>query len=193
MPGEAPTSPTPAPQALAAVWEAHLAGEFAARSVAETLATMTEDAHVNHVPVLTGGVGRAACGDFYGRHFIPQIPPDFETVPVSRTIGAERVVDEVVLRCTHTVRMDWLLPGVEPTGKRVEVPVVLVVHIRDGKVASEHIYWDQASVLVQVGLLDAAALPVAGAEQARKALDPAAVPSNALIARGEAAGPAAGG
>jgi carboxymethylenebutenolidase len=193
MPGEAPTSPTPAQQALTAVWEAHMAGEFASRSVEATLATMTEDAHVTHVPVLTGGVGRAACGDFYGRHFIPQMPPDFELVQVSRTVGTERLIDELVVRFTHTVRMDWLLPGVAPTGKRVEMPLVAIVQIRDGKVASEHIYWDQASVLVQIGLLDAAALPVTGIEQAQQVLDPGAVPTNALIARDEVGGSAAGG
>lgn len=175
---------SPAQQAMNEVWEEHLRGEFADRSVADTLATMTEDAHVNHVPVLTGGVGRAACGDFYGRWFIGRMPPDLELAPVSRTIGADRVVDEIVLRFTHTVAMPWMLPGVPPSGRRVEVALVVIVGVEDGKVTSEHIYWDQATVLVQTGLLDAGALPVSGAESAAKVLDPAAVASNALIARG---------
>ena len=183
MSSDNPTRLTPAQQAMQAIWKEHMAGEFATKSVEETLTTMTEDAHVNHVPVLTGAVGRDACGDFYGRHFIPHIPPDFAIEPISRTIGEERLVDEFVLRFTHTIPMDWILPGIAPTGKRVEVPFVAIIHVRDGKVASEHIYWDQATVLVQVGLLDAGTLPVAGAESARKVLDPASVPSNGLIAR----------
>jgi carboxymethylenebutenolidase len=105
-----------------------------------------------------------------------------EIVPVSRTIGINRLVDESVARFTHTVRMDWLLPGVEPTGIRVEVALVVVVEFRDGKLLGERIYWDQASVLVQLGLLDALTLPVAGVESARKVLD-RTIPSNQLIRR----------
>ena len=101
-------------------------------------------------------------------------------VPVSRTIGADRLVDEMILRFTHSLRMDWLLPGLAPTGRRVEVPMVVIVHFREGKVAHEHVYWDQASVLVQLGLLDPAGLPVAGAEAAHKLLNPN-LPSNELI------------
>jgi carboxymethylenebutenolidase len=78
--------------------------------------------------------------------------------------------------------MDWMLPGIAPTGKRVEVPVVTIVQFRDGKLAHEHIYWDQASVLVQLGLLDLGTLPVVGVESARKALAPN-LPSNPLIER----------
>jgi carboxymethylenebutenolidase len=105
-------------------------------------------------------------------------------IPVSRTIGTDRLVDELVFQFTHTIEMDWMLPGIPPTGKRAEVPLVVVVHFREGKLAHEHIYWDQASVLVQLGLLDADALPVAGRESARKVLDPS-LPSNTLIVRAE--------
>jgi carboxymethylenebutenolidase len=103
-------------------------------------------------------------------------------IPISRTIGNEQVVDEMVFKFAHTIAMDWMLPGIAPTGKRVEVPLVAIVHFREGKLAHEHIYWDQASVLVQLGLLDAGSLPVAGIETARKALNPS-LPSNALIDR----------
>jgi carboxymethylenebutenolidase len=112
------------------------------------------------------------------------MPPDTEMTPVSRTVGDDQLVDEMVFKFTHTVAMDWMLPGVAPTGKRVEVPLVVIVHFRDGKLAHEHIYWDQASVLVQLGLLDASRLPVAGPETARKVLNPA-LPSNTLIRRAE--------
>jgi len=156
--------------------------EFAARDTEETLSTMVQDAYVNHIPVMTGGVGRDQLRQFYSRHFIPQMPPDTDLIPVSRTIGDDRLVDEMIFRFTHTIRMDWMLPGVAPTGKRVEVPLVVIVHFRDGKLAHEHIYWDQASVLVQLGLLEPGALPVAGVETARKVLDPN-LPSNALITR----------
>jgi carboxymethylenebutenolidase len=110
------------------------------------------------------------------------MPPDTEVTPVSRTTGADQLVDEMIFKFTHTVRMDWMLPGIPPTGKRVEVPLVAIVRFRGNKLAHEHIYWDQASVLVQLGLLDPATLPVAGIESARKVLDNN-LPSNALMQR----------
>ena len=158
--------------------------EFATHNTEDTLATMVEDAYVNHIPVLTGGVGRDELREFYSRRFIPQMPPDTEMTPISRTIGNDQLVDEMVFKFTHTIRMDWMLPGIAPTGKRVEVPLVAIVRFREGKLAHEHIYWDQASVLVQLGLLDVGTLPVAGLESARKALDPS-LPSNALIGRAD--------
>ena len=164
------------------LWEEHVRYEFTARNTEDTLATMVEDAYVNHIPVLTGGVGRDELRKFYSKHFIPQMPPDTEMIPISRTIGNNQVVDEMVFKFTHSIRMDWMLPGVARTGKRVEVPLVAIVQFRQGKLAHEHIYWDQASVLVQLGLLDAATLPVAGIETARKALD-ASLPTNTLIDR----------
>ncbi len=180
----ADTSLTPAQARLRDLWEAHVRYEFATRNTEDTLATMVDDAYVNHVPVLTGGVGRDALREFYSRRFIPQMPPDTEMTPISRTIGVDQVVDEMVFTFTHTIRMDWMLPGLAPTGKRVEIALVAIVRFRDGKLAHEHIYWDQASVLVQLGVLDPATLPVAGRETARKALD-ARLPSNALIERAD--------
>jgi carboxymethylenebutenolidase len=173
---------TPAQQTLNDLWEEHLRDEFATRDTNATLETMVADAYVNHIPVLTGGVGHAQLREFYSRHFIPKMPPDTEIVPISRTIGAERLVDEMIFSFTHTVEMDWMLPGIAPTGRRVECPLVVIVHFRDGKLANEHIYWDQASVLVQLGLLDAEKLPVAGLETAKKLADPS-LPSNHLIER----------
>ena len=143
---------------------------------------MVPDAYVNHVPVLTGGVGRDQVKDFYADHFIPHMPADVEVVPVSRTIGSDRLVDEMILRFTHSIEMDWMLPGIAPTGKRVECATVAVITFRDGKMLSEHIYWDQASVLVQLGLLDPSTLPVAGVATARKVAD-RTLPSNQLMAR----------
>ena len=177
------------PEFLNNLWEEHMRHEFATRNTEDTLATMVDDAYVNHIPVLTGGVGKDALREFYSKRFIPQMPPDTEVTPVSRTIGTDQLVDEMVFKFTHTVRMDWMLPGIPPTGKRVEVPLVAIVRFRDGKLAHEHIYWDQASVLVQLGLLDPAALPVAGIESARKVVDNS-IPSNALMQRAGPLGPA---
>ena len=180
------TTLTPAQRAMSDLWDEHMRCEFESRSVEDTLRTMVADRpYVNHVPVLTGGVGLEEVRRFYSERFIPQQPPDSEIVPVSRTVGNDRVVDELIMGFTHTVRMDWMLPGVPPTGRRVEIPIVVVVAFRDGKIASEHIYWDQASVLAQVGLIDPERLPVSGAEAARKVLDPASVPSNGLIERAD--------
>ena len=176
---------SPRQRALRDTWEAHMKGEFADKDVDETMRTMVEPAHVNHVPTMTGGTGFEAIRAFYGAHFIPRMPADTKVTPVSRTIGETQIVDEMIFSFTHTVQMDWMLPGVAPTGRRVEVPLVAIIGFKDGKVQHEHIYWDQASVLVQLGMLDAKALPVAGAETARKVLDPG-LPSNALIERGRA-------
>jgi len=173
---------TPGQQILNDLWEEHLRDEFTTQDTKATLETMVPDAYVNHIPVLTGGVGHEQLREFYSRHFIPKMPADTEIVPVSRTIGAERLVVEMIFRFTHTIEMDWMLPGIAPTGKRVECPLVVIVHFRDGKLSNEHIYWDQASVLVQLGLLDAANLPVAGLETAKKLADPS-LPSNHLIER----------
>ena len=176
------TNLTAAHETLGRLWEDHVRYEFSTRNTEDTLATMVEDAYVNHIPVLTGGVGRDELREFYSNRFIPQMPPDTEMTPVSRTIGEDQLVDEMVFKFTHTIRMDWMLPGVAPTGKHVEVPLVAIVRFRECKLAHEHIYWDQASVLVQIGLIDPAKLPVAGVESARKVLDPA-LPANELMKR----------
>jgi carboxymethylenebutenolidase len=145
------------------------------------------DAYVNHVPVLTGGVGRDQLKEFYSKHFIPKMPSDTEIVPISRTIGSDRLVDEMIVRFTHSIEIDYMLPGIAPTGKRVECATVAIVQFRDVKLYNEHIYWDQASVLVQLGLLDPSTLPVAGVETARKVADPS-LPSNQLMQRAETGG-----
>ena len=168
--------------ALGALFDAHVRAEFVDRDVEATMATMTERPYVNHVPVMTGGLGREAVRRFYAEHFVGKWPADTQVRPVSRTAGQGRVVDELLISFTHDVEMPAILPGVPPTGRRVELPFVVVVGTEGGKVAYEHIYWDQAGLLVQVGLLDPAGLPVVGAEAARKLLDPA-LPSNTLIRR----------
>ena len=159
----------PSPE-LARLWEEHTGHEFVTRDVEATLDTMVEDAYVYHIPVMTGGTGKSALRAFYSRDFIPNMPPDTTLTPVSRTIGQDQLVDEMIFSFTHSQEMPWMLPGVAPTNRRVEVPLVAIVKFRDGKLAHEHIYWDQASVLRQIGLLPDAGLPVCGAETATKVL-----------------------
>jgi len=165
------------------MWERHMAAEFKEKSIDATMVTMTSDPVVNHVAVMTGGVGGGAVRQFYSTYFIPAHPPDTEIVPVARTVGEDRLVDELIHKFTHTVEMPWMLPGIQPTGKRVEVAVVVVVEFKDGKIAGERIYWDQASVLVQVGLIDKEKLPASGIEASRKVIHPSNEPSNNLINR----------
>ena len=172
---------------LVALWEAHTRYEFETRDVDATMATMVAQPYVNHVPTMTGGVGHDQLKRFYKHHFIDGNPPDMALRPVSRTVGADQVVDEMLLSFTHTTEIDWMLPGVAPTGRRVEIPLVAIVRFEGDKLAHEHIYWDQASVLVQIGKLDPAGLPVAGAETARKVADKT-LPSNALMRRWESSG-----
>lgn len=160
---------------LSELWEEHTAHEFNTRDTDATLKTMVDDAYVNHVPVMTGGYGKAELAAFYSKDFIPAMPPDTKLESVSRTIGTDQLVDEIIFSFTHTQEMPWMLPGVAPTNKFVEVPLVVVVRFRDGKLAHEHIYWDQASVLKQIGLITDASLPVFGAETAKKVLAGATV------------------
>ena len=165
---------------LAALWDAHCRCEFETRDVDATMATMVAEPYVNHIPTMTGGVGFDALHDFYANHFVGVNPPDLELAPVSRTVGESSVVDEFILRFTHTTVMDWMLPGIEPTGRAVEIPMVAIVQFEGEKLVHEHIYWDQASVLLQLGLLDAECLPIAGAATAHKVLD-VSLPSNTLM------------
>jgi carboxymethylenebutenolidase len=169
-------------QKLSDLWDEHVRAEFSAHAPDEAITTMVANPLVNQVSVLIGGNGREEVYEFYSKYFLSQIPPDMEMIPVSRTVGQDRVVDEMVARFTHTIPMDWLLPGIPPTGKRLEVGLVVVVQFEGDKLSHEHLYWDQASVLVQLGLLERADLPVVGSEGARSILD-RSIPLNALIHR----------
>jgi carboxymethylenebutenolidase len=157
---------------MIAKWDEHISFEFSSRDVSSTIETMVEDAYVNHVPVMTGGYGHDALRRFYAEDFIPLMPADTSIQLVSRTLGKDQLVDEMIFSFTHTEEMPWMLPGVRPTHRHVDIPLVVVVGFREGKLAHERIYWDQASVLRQIGLLTDASLPVFGAETAKKLLDP---------------------
>lgn len=159
-------------QAMIDAFQKHVGAELAG-DLDTTMATMADDPHLNHVPTMAGGVGHDGVRSFYRDHLVGKFfPPDVQMTTVSRTVGEDRIVEEVYISFTHTAPIDWLLPGVAPTGKPVEMAVAVVVGFRDGKITHEHIYWDQAGVLVQIGLLDPKGLPVTGAESARKVLDP---------------------
>ncbi|MGH3968209.1 MAG: nuclear transport factor 2 family protein [Mycobacterium sp.] len=165
---------------LSGIFDEHVAEEFVAKDVAATMATMVAEPNVNHVPTMMGGIGRAALTDFYANYFIGHWPEDTTITPVCRTVGVDRVVDEMIMSFTHDIPMPAFLPNVAPTGRPVTLPVVVVMGIENGKVAYERIYWDQASLLAQIGLLDENELPITGAVQARKVLD-RELPANTLL------------
>ncbi len=163
-----------------ALFDAHTRAEFQTRDLEGTMATMVEAPIVLHVPTATGGVGYDGVRQFYGQHFIGKWPQDLAIRSISRTVGQGRIVDELVLSFTHDVEMDAIAPGVAPTGRPVELAFVVIVGVEHDKIAYEHIYWDQASLLVQLGLIDSGTLPVLGVEQTRALLD-TTVPRNRLI------------
>jgi carboxymethylenebutenolidase len=159
-------------KAMLDLFDKHVNAELAG-NLDVTMATMSDTPHLNHVPTMAGGVGRDGVHAFYRDHLVGKFfPPDVKMTSVSRTVGETGIVDEVVISFTHTTAIDWLLPGVAPTGKPVEMAVAVIVGVKDGKITHEHIYWDQASVLVQIGLLDPKGLPVAGVDVARKVANP---------------------
>jgi carboxymethylenebutenolidase len=147
------------------VWDAHTAAEFVTSDVEATMATMTDNPTVLHVSTSVGARGREAVRRFYSEHFIGHQASDMRLDLTSRTATAERLVDEMTFSFTHDVEIPWILPGVPPTGRSVTVPIVAVITFVDGLVDSEHVYWDQATVLAQIGLLDPTGLPVTGAGQ----------------------------
>jgi carboxymethylenebutenolidase len=160
------------PQAMIDLFEKHVSAELAG-DLDTTMATMSDNPHLHNVPTMAGGVGRDGVRTFYRDHLVGKFfPPDVKMTSVSRTVGENQVIEELIIAFTHTTVIDWLLPGVAPTGKPVEIAFCVVVGFEDGKISHEHIYWDQAGVLAQVGLLDPAGLPVSGAESARRVLDP---------------------
>jgi len=159
-------------QQMVAVFEKHVGAELAG-DLDATMATMSDNPHLNHVPTMAGGVGQSGVRNFYRDHLVGKFfPQDVKMVSVSRTVGQDQVVDELFISFTHTTVIDWLLPGVAPTGKAVEMAVAVIVGFQGDKISHEHIYWDQAGVLVQIGLINPAGLPVTGAESARKVLNP---------------------
>ncbi|KAH8656547.1 LEA domain protein [Tricladium varicosporioides] len=187
---------------LEAIWNEHTAFEFGDRSVARTMETMVAEPYVNHIPTMTGGIGRERLTNFYRHHFIFNNPEDTDLELISRVVGIDRVVDEFVFSFTHTKIIDWILPGIPPTGKHVRVPFTSVVNIRGDRLYHEHIAWDQASVLVQLGLMPeylpfpyalpdgtkpAAGkkfeyrVPAAGSETANKILDKNSEDSNKMF------------
>ncbi|EHA19891.1 hypothetical protein ASPNIDRAFT_179656 [Aspergillus niger ATCC 1015] len=190
---------------LEVIWEEHTYFEFDNRSVEQTMATMVQERYVNHIPTMTGGIGRDELTRFYRDHFIFNNPPDTKNELISRTIGIDRVVDKFIMTFTHDSEVDWLIPGIPPTGRKLEIPFMAVVNIRGDRLYHEHITWYQATVLKQLGLMPEflpfpypltggkrpahgrsfeVRAPVAGAETAAKMRHKSSVPSNQLFEGG---------
>jgi carboxymethylenebutenolidase len=165
---------------LAGLFAEHLHLEFVEKDAHATMKTMVDEPYVNHIPTRTGGVGHDLLKRFYKYHFIPTQPDNRQNTLISETVGADTVVLEILVRFTHDKKMDHMIPGVEPTGKRVELPVVVVASFRGDKLYNEHIYWDQASLLTQIGALEQGDLPISGAVAAHK-LEDMSLPSNELM------------
>jgi carboxymethylenebutenolidase len=147
-------------QAMLAAWQQHTYAEFVLKDADAALATMTENPYVFLISSGLGRAGRAAVREFYANSFLPNIPPDLEITSISQTFGDDQIVEEMVMRFTHSIDMDWILPSVRPTGRRAEFVLTAIIQFEDGKVAHEHLYWDQATLLFQMGVLDH---PLAGA------------------------------
>ena len=170
------------PQEMIDLFQKHVDAQMAG-DLEATMATVGASPHLNHVPTMSGGVGRDGVRAFYRDHLVGKFfPPDVRMEQVSRTVGDSQVVEELFITFTHTTPIDWLLPGVAPTGRPVAMAMVVVVGFKDGKISHQHIYWDQAGVLVQVGLLDPAGLPVSDGESARKVFDPS-LPARKIMTR----------
>ncbi|MDO8733211.1 MAG: nuclear transport factor 2 family protein [Actinomycetota bacterium] len=157
---------------VAELFEDHMQAEMDG-DLERTMATMGPNPHLNHVPVRAGGSGQRGVREFYDAHLVGKFfPPDVEITNISRTTDTVQMVDELLVRFTHTQAIDWILPGVPATGRSVQIPLVVIVRADAGLVTHEHIYWDQAAVLVQIGLIDPAGLPVTGADQAAQINEP---------------------
>ena len=160
-----------AQEKLGDIFDKHIEFEFDKEDVDATMTTMTEDPYVHHIPTLAGGVGYNGVYNFYTNHFVGKMPKDWKITNVSRTVGKDQVVDELIISFTHDREIDYLLPGITPTGKYVEIPHVVIMKFKNNKISHEHIYWDQASVLVQTGLLKAEQIPITGIEQTNKLVE----------------------
>jgi carboxymethylenebutenolidase len=156
---------------LGAVFDAHVKHEFVDMDVDATMKTMVAEPYVYHVPMMTGGNGGTEVRDFYTNQFVGKWPSDTKAIQISRTVGKDQVVDELILTFTHDREIPFMLPGVPPTGKHVELPFAVFMKFEGGRVAHEHIYWNQASLLAQIDLLDTKKLPATGTEQARRLLE----------------------
>ncbi|KAF1975642.1 NTF2-like protein [Bimuria novae-zelandiae CBS 107.79] len=186
---------------LEAIWDEHCLYEFGERDVSRTMATMVAQPYVNHIPTLTGGIGQERLTHFYTNHFVHANPDDTELELVSRTVGTDRVVDEFVFKLTHNRQVDWLLPGIPPTGKYLEIPFTSIVGMRGDRLCHEHIHWDQGTAMRQAGILPEwlrypysidgkessegkryeVRAPTTGVETARKLVDEGSLESNRLM------------
>ena len=153
---------------LDVIFDKHVNCEFENKDVDATMKTMTKEPYVYHIPVLTGGRGYDEVYTFYSNSFVGKMPSDTKFVRISRTIGKDQVVDELIISFTHDIEIPAMIPSISPTGKYVELPIVVVMKFKGNKISHEHIYWDQASLLKQIGLLENNSIPIIGIAQSKK-------------------------
>ena len=170
--------------AMAAAFDRHVAAEMAG-DLETTLSTMSKSPHIIHVPTLKGGVGVAGVREFYANSMTGKsfFPPDVSITTLSRTIGQSQLVDELSISFVHTEEIEWLAPGVAPTGRPIELVVVVIVGFdAEQSITHEHIYWDQAGVLIQMGMLQPGpGFPVTcGSKSSRRVRQPVAITLESL-------------
>ena len=165
---------------IEALWEEHMRCEFELKDADATMATMTAQPLVHNIPTMIGGKGYDEVYHFYKNHFIPHLPKQVEITPVSRTVDDHRLVDEQIFRFVHDSEVDFILPNIAPTGKTIVMPLIVIVTVENNKVAEEHIYWDQAAVLKQIGWIKNEKWPVIGDEQGTRLLGKN-IPFNKLL------------
>lgn len=161
---------------LSEIFDNHLFTALNSKDIDATMETLTEEAVVTFVPTLSGGKGKHELRRFYCELF-EALSGDASITTLARTTGSDRVVDEVILSFTHDRTMNFILPGLKPTGKHITIPLVISATFAYDKLSREHVYWDQASVLKQIDSIDEdfkfgkLHLPISAGEQALKLLD----------------------
>ena len=148
--------------AMIDLWDRHTEYEFALKDADLAVSTMVPDASVMHIPTMSGGFGRDELRGYYRDVFIPAIPADTTNEVVARSVGDDFLVEEAIMRLTHDREMPFLAPGIAATGRTLEIPFVVIVTFRDDLMLGERLYWDQAQVLRQLGLVPDGGLPIAG-------------------------------
>jgi carboxymethylenebutenolidase len=137
---------------LERVWDEHREASLVRRDLNASLAQLAADPSVRHIPAMTGAAGHPAFERFYAEDFLPHLPDDLVLTRMSRTVDRFRLADETTVSFTHDREMPWLLPGVVPTYRRAEVLSIAIVGFERGRIRSQRILWDHATLALQLGI-----------------------------------------